>query len=576
MRRHRPHTTEALKRSWLAALFACAGLMSWPGHAAANLAFLQDLQQGVAGTDGLNDVRALATSPDGKHVYAASFAESAVTRFDRDTATGRLTFGAVLSNPSNLAFATAVTVSRDGKNVYVPAHNTSAMAADLIVLTRNLSTGALTFLESQVQGMGGVDGLTDGVSVLVSPDGKHVYVVALTDSAVSVFGRDSATGALTFVEVQKQGTGGVTGMDQPSEGTITSDGAHLYIASPSDNSIAIFSRNPTTGALTFVGNVQNGVAGVTGIVGASAVAVSPDAQYVYVGGNGDVAVFQRNAITGLLSEVQVPSRGGGPMALSSDGNFAYAFDTTTSDPAIDVFRRDSGTGFLTFVEDHVEGQGGVFGLNGDHGGLAITSDGSSLYGAANTDDAIAVFRRLHVDCPATPVSSGCKLPTASKASTLTLKNDVIDTKDTAVWKWAKGAAATLGDFGDPINTFEDYTLCIYDGAGGDQPRLRTDAPGDSTCKKRPCWKSVTRGSGGFSYSSTARYPDGTGKLTLSAGAVGQAKATTMAKGVLLHLPTLPLMPPVRAQLLSAGGLCLEATYSTPTQNDAGQFKAKSD
>ena len=35
----------------------------------------------------------------------------------------------------------------------------------------------------------------------VSPDDMHVYVASLYDNAVAVFRRDSTTGALTFVEV---------------------------------------------------------------------------------------------------------------------------------------------------------------------------------------------------------------------------------------------------------------------------------------------------------------------------------------------------------------------------------------
>ena len=43
--------------------------------------------------------------------------------------------------------------------------------------------------------------------VTVSPDGKYVYAIGASDDAVAVFSRDSATGKLTFVEVQKDGVG---------------------------------------------------------------------------------------------------------------------------------------------------------------------------------------------------------------------------------------------------------------------------------------------------------------------------------------------------------------------------------
>src|SRR5262245_58540147 len=48
--------------------------------------------------------------------------------------------------------------------------------------------------------------------VAISPDGAHVYVASEDDSAVSVFARNAATGALTFVERQRDGVGGVDGI----------------------------------------------------------------------------------------------------------------------------------------------------------------------------------------------------------------------------------------------------------------------------------------------------------------------------------------------------------------------------
>jgi 6-phosphogluconolactonase (cycloisomerase 2 family) len=72
------------------------------------------------------------------------------------------------------------------------------------VFTRNSSTGALAFVEVHKDGASGVDGLNGADSVTVSPDGSHVYVAAgSSDNSVAVFSRNSSTGALTFVEFIK-------------------------------------------------------------------------------------------------------------------------------------------------------------------------------------------------------------------------------------------------------------------------------------------------------------------------------------------------------------------------------------
>ena len=46
-----------------------------------------------------------------------------------------------------------------------------------------------------------INGLNDGRSVKVSPDGKHVYVMGSVDNSMTVFDRNALTGVLTFVEV---------------------------------------------------------------------------------------------------------------------------------------------------------------------------------------------------------------------------------------------------------------------------------------------------------------------------------------------------------------------------------------
>jgi 6-phosphogluconolactonase (cycloisomerase 2 family) len=57
----------------------------------------------------------------------------------------------------------------------------------LAIFARNPSTGRLTFEEVHFDGVDADDGLAQARWVELSPDGKHVYVAALIDDAVSVF-----------------------------------------------------------------------------------------------------------------------------------------------------------------------------------------------------------------------------------------------------------------------------------------------------------------------------------------------------------------------------------------------------
>ena len=105
--------------------------------------------------------------------------------------------------------------------------------------------GATQVLDFDEDGLGGSQG------VAVSPDGKHVYSTGSFDDAVVAFSR-AADGTLTFVESEEDGMGGVDGLDSARGVAVSPDGDHVYVAALADGAATVFSRNSTTGALTFV------------------------------------------------------------------------------------------------------------------------------------------------------------------------------------------------------------------------------------------------------------------------------------------------------------------------------------
>jgi DNA-binding beta-propeller fold protein YncE len=104
--------------------------------------------------------------------------------------------------------------------------------------------GSLSFVEVHKDGAGAADGLDGARSVTVSPDGAQVYAAGTNDDAVAVFARDAATGKLTFVEVQKDGVGGVDGLAGAVSVTVSPDGAQVYAAGSGDDAIAVFGIVP--------------------------------------------------------------------------------------------------------------------------------------------------------------------------------------------------------------------------------------------------------------------------------------------------------------------------------------------
>jgi DNA-binding beta-propeller fold protein YncE len=161
------------------------------------------------------------------------------------------------------------------------------------VFGRDEISGTLSFVEVVKNSDPGVDGLLGAHTVVVSPDGEHVYVTA-TGGSVAVFGRDGATGELSFVEVEKDGVNGVDGLASAQGIAVSPDGGRVYVGGEMDDAVAVFNRNRTTGALTYVGMQKDGVGGVDGLDSPRSVAVSPDGDHVYVASWEDdaVAVFE--------------------------------------------------------------------------------------------------------------------------------------------------------------------------------------------------------------------------------------------------------------------------------------------
>lgn len=174
-------------------------------------------------------------------------------------------------------------------------------------------------------------------------------------------------------------------------------------------------------------------------------------------------------------------------------------------------------------------------------------------------------------CGPTPVP-GCKKPSVSGKAFLLLKDKSPDKKDKLVWKWIKGEATTLADFGTPLTT-TGYTLCLYDQSTTAQPLLRALAPAAGTCAGKPCWKTIKTG---LKYKDKDLDPDGVLQIGLKAGGTGTSKVIFKGKGVNLLMPTLPLTPKVTVQLRNDAGVCWEAEYSAPIKNLSDQFKAKAD
>ncbi len=147
---------------------------------------------------------------------------------------------------------------------------------------------------------------------------------------------------------------------------------------------------------------------------------------------------------------------------------------------------------------------------------------------------------------------------------LRLKNVTDDTKDRLRWRWRRGQATTLADFGVPTGT-TSYTLCIYSGTSS---ALAYTAPGG------PNWKAI--GTKGFRYKDKPATNDGIRRIVLRSGVDGKSRALVRGLGTNLPDPTLPLELPVTAQLINdETSTCMTTSFPTAKKNTTTLFRARS-
>ena len=347
--------------------------------------------------EALGSPQSIALSPDGRSLYVAAGGSNAVAVFSRNTTTGELTqlsgtdscvsedgTGGACADGKALEGPSSVTVSPDGKSVYVTALFKDAVA----VFSRDKTTGKLTQLSGDdgcVQWVGQANAgctshnvLDNPLSVAVSPDGKSVYVAAAgSSSAVDVFSRNTTTGKLTQLTgnakcVSDDGSNDECENGQALQGAtsvaVSRDKKSVYVASAGSDAVAIFKRNTTTGKLTQPADTAGCVSEDGGpncidgklLAAPVSVAVSRDKQSVYVASRDSdaLAVFSRNTTSGALTQLPDPEG-----CVTDGGNFG---GQCTQAKALDSPRS-----------------------------AAVSSERKpiSVYVASRSSDGVAVFRR---------------------------------------------------------------------------------------------------------------------------------------------------------------------------------------
>jgi len=133
------------------------------------------------------------------------------------------------------------------------------------------------------------DDLGKPISLALSPLNDELYVLGFEKHQLTIFDR-SKTGDLLVKQVLKNGFDGVKEFVNPQKIVVSPNGKFLYVACAGSHSIVVFQKLDS-GQYTFVQAVNNSDIGGSGLEGASSLAISSNGSRVYAAGESGIGLY---------------------------------------------------------------------------------------------------------------------------------------------------------------------------------------------------------------------------------------------------------------------------------------------
>ena len=282
----------------------------------------------------------------------------------------------------------AVAVSPDGKTLY----GVNTQENILVVASASDLTQIQTFQDQSAQAGGTVvSGIGGAIAVAVSPDGRDVYVLGSTDSAIAVFSR-SSTGALTFQQsISVSGIGTLTSLVVAAKPAGSNDSVFVG----GSGGVEFFQGNTVKNTLTL--SAQN-----TSVKSISSLAVSRDGTLLYAvsstssallvlktSGLSLVGTYTSTSVT--AQSVQAPAdtldQANG-IAVSGDDHYVYIIGGSSG--TLTVLQRNLSTNALTWVETLTDGVNGARGLTGADD-VVVSNDGKYVDITSRSGNSLAIY-----------------------------------------------------------------------------------------------------------------------------------------------------------------------------------------
>ena len=296
----------------------------------------------------------LALHPSGAYLYSVNEGadkSGGVSAYAVDKATGKLTF---LNGQSSLGGGPChISVDKTGKTVFVS----------------NYGGGSLTVLP--VKADGALGEATDSVqdsgtgpntqrqekphvhSATLAPDNRFVYVADLTTDKLNIFAIDANASkvkpASTPFASVKPGSG-------PRHFTFHPNGKYAYLVEELTSTVATFSRDSKTGALTLLqDNVKTLPDNFTGNNTSADIHIDSDGKFLYQSNRGanTLAIFAIGNDGKLTKVGDQPTEGKTPRNFLIDPKGDFIFVAHQDSDNITIFKRDQKTGKLTYTGQSV-------------------------------------------------------------------------------------------------------------------------------------------------------------------------------------------------------------------------------
>lgn len=339
-------------------------LLSAPLALAAPVSFVESLQDEAPGLTNLHCTYAAVNSPDDKFSYSSSFCDDAINSFSRDPVTGKMTLlSSLVGNETTgegLRSVKWLAMHPNGK--YLFAHGYTGLASSntvpyhqaIYIYERDTATGALTFKAEFKDPL-----INDAWNMHISDDGHFLYVGR--QAGIEVI-QIASNGVLTHTQSLHK-TSNLGSSSYTRSFVFSPDNKYAFVDSGT-NSISWLLRDPVSGSLSFAGELLSPgmVASSGGSLRVKSIGRSSDGKHLYafVERNDTNQVVLRHfsiAADGALTYVDdVTSTPASPgekfycpseILISPNDKLLYFIDGCADN--FQVWLRNTATGSLNFI-----------------------------------------------------------------------------------------------------------------------------------------------------------------------------------------------------------------------------------